>query len=191
MAGLNNALASALAENAYGLALPNMQPTSSSTSLLSTAQSPQVLPTLDRIDRPWVQDCLNRMMSDRELAEGWRVVMRGIDLRTGAIAIANEDDLNKLLRTLPRAIGQYEKGKYSVRLISNGKLSPEQLDTLFALIGTSDDHKDKVTSTSIDVPHGWIRVGVAIEKRPAGRRVVGPIALLSIAAAVLRWHRDL
>lgn len=191
MAGLNNALASALAENAYGLALPNMQPTSSSTSLLSTAQSPQVLPTLDRIDRPWVQGCLNRMMSDRELADGWRVVMRGIDLRTGAIAIENEEDLNKLLRTLPRAIGQSEKGKYSVRLISNGKLSPEQLDTLFALIGTSDDHKDKVTSTSIDVPHGWIRVGVAIEKRPAGRRVVGPIALLSIAAAVLRWHRDL
>ncbi len=98
------ALGAAASTNLYGVVLPGKpgQPHVADAIGIVKRTAKREL-NVHRIDDRWLIECVKQAREDPLLLEAWRLVLRGMDLNTGYIAVTSKVDLSVLAIRLGRA----------------------------------------------------------------------------------------
>ncbi|MBK9496366.1 MAG: hypothetical protein IPO08_18060 [Xanthomonadales bacterium] len=146
--------------------------------------------SLRRPDESWIQACARRCESAPERVEVWRVVLKGIDPRTGIIAVDSIDALVTVLRGLGSAIGEQEASSLTIQVIVDQSLQESQLHEVRGLLAREGQSETALIRARMRVPVGWLQVGIGVVSSRSGRRQIAALATAALVAATCWGDRE-
>ncbi|MCB1554208.1 MAG: hypothetical protein KDJ14_10425 [Xanthomonadales bacterium] len=138
-----------------------------------------------RLDETWVAGCLARRVERPQLEKVWKIVLRGLDTKTGVIAVRSDQEFIFLLNELPIAIGNTASDPYQLAVIADTSLGASELAFLAEISTGTRSSGCRVHSQSIRVPNGWSLAGVAVERKTSTRRQIAGLALAGLGSELL------
>ncbi|MGQ0800700.1 MAG: hypothetical protein ACT4NL_11390 [Pseudomarimonas sp.] len=149
----------------------------------------RALPTaplsFERVDRKWVHECLKARIANPALAAVWLIVLRGLDPRSGQIAVRSDQEFITLLTSLPVAIAQSEESRYRVGVVVSTSVHKTALASIRGIVEGTNSRGCQLQAAGVLPPKGWMLAGAVVETVPTGRRQIAGLAFLAIASALL------
>jgi len=176
------ALRAAVDLNLYGVELPGTHETPVESATLRVVRRKRKHSLhVQRVDTKWLIHCVERALVEPQLLDAWRVVLRGLDLASGCIAVSSHEELATVLGNLPRGVNISEENpSLAIELVA------KSADTVpvgeVSINAGATPLKDPInTNNRFQPPLGCLTIG-AIVKDLGRRRALNSTLLL---AAVL------
>lgn len=141
--------------------------------------------SFERVDRKWVQECLQARIANPALAAVWLIVLRGLDPRSGRIASRTDQEFITLLNSLPLAIAQSEESRYRVGVVVSTSVHKTALASIRGIVEGTNARGCQLQVAGVLPPKGWMLAGAVVETVPTGRRQIAGLAFLAVASALL------
>jgi hypothetical protein len=141
--------------------------------------------SFERVDKKWVQECLIARITNPALAAVWQIVLRGLDPRSGQIAVRSDQEFISLLTSLPVAIAQSSESRYRVGVVVATSVHKTALASIRGIVDGTASRGCQLQVAGVLPPKGWMLAGAIVETVPTGRRQIAGLAFLAIASALL------
>jgi hypothetical protein len=180
-------LGDAIGTNVFGLHLGINSAADSSVPLgIPRARAAPSTPlSFERVDRAWVQRCLKARIENPALAATWSIVLRGLDPRSGQVAVRSDQEFITLLNCLPSATAQTEDSRNRFVVVVHRSVSKPDQESIRSIIEGTASKGCQMNEKGTRPPKGWALAGAVVETVTTGRRQIAALAFLAIASELL------
>ncbi len=177
------ALRAAVDANLYGAELPGTSKIASESQRIGVVRRKKKHTLhVQRVNTGWLIDCIDRALRDPQALEAWRVVLRGLDLASGCIAVSSHAELVTLLKVLPLGSkGSEEHPSLNVELVAR---ATDVTDTKHVTVGsgTTTLSAPVKASSRFHPPLGCLTIGAVVKDSGRGRAMSSTLLLAAVLA---------
>lgn len=183
---LSRKLAEALGANVFGLNIGIDLSAHSSTLGIPRARAKLSNPlSFERVDQVWIRQCFNALCERPDIAPLWSIVLRGLDPRSGVIAVRSDQEFIVLLNHLSSATCQSDLTPFRIRMVLDRSVRDDAEKVLREIVGGTASKGCPVQRSTFRAPRGWMQAGMVVESSRTGRRQIAGLALLAVASELL------
>lgn len=181
-------LRAAVDANVFGLNLGLELPVQDdSTTVVPRARANPSAPlSFERVDVEWIRRCIGVRIANPNLAAVWSIVLRGLDPRSGHIAVSGDQEFISLLNHLPIATDQGDASKYRVGIVVDKSVRKTDRSRVLEITAGTASRDCQVHEADLRAPKGWALAGAVVETFTTGRRQISGLAFLALASSILR-----
>lgn len=184
---LSQKLADALGANVFGLNV-GIDPCVGTSAPMGVPRARAKLAaplSFDRVDQAWIRKCFSIRCEHPELAATWSIVLRGLNPKSGIVAVRSDQELIALLSKLPKATDQSPTSPYRIGVVLDQSVGKDDQVTIREIVGKTASKGSQIHQAEFRAPRGWMLAGTVVESPRAGRRQIAGLAMLAVASELL------
>lgn len=184
---LSHRLRDALETNVFGLniGIELAVGTSAPAGIPRARAKESASKSFDRVDQQWIRACFRVRCEHPELAPIWSIVLRGLDPRSGAIAVRSDQEFIALLNQLPLATSQSDQSQFRISVVLDRSVSKVEQKSVQEILDGTASKGSPMHEAELRAPMGWMLAGTVVESPRTGRRQIAGLAMLAIASELL------